>query len=84
MTQDNISHLYISIDVPQSAHFCLTLQGPEMYKTCMVHTIKELTCTKVAKHSCQHCVLRANVGVLEFVVEAESRKQILWSVNTGI
>lgn len=47
----------------------------------MIPAIKELTCAKVAKPSCQQCVVRVNVGVLEFVVEVESRKQILWSVN---
>lgn len=47
----------------------------------MIPAIKELTCAKVAKPSCQQCVVRANIGVLECAVEAENRKQILWSVH---
>lgn len=47
-----------------------------MYKASMVLAVREFTYAKVAKH----CIVKANLGVLEFVVEAENRKQIFCSV----
>lgn len=41
-----------------------------MYKACMVLAIKEPPYAKVAKH----CIVRANIGMLGFVIEAENMK----------